>query len=189
MNPGNAHGFCYALRSFTHVRGWGRLSTSRTHLPFGRLPAASFIVAGSFDQGEIGGGFWGLAPRTSRAVRSVGPAKAFAHRAESNSPAMTALSFWSFLGIYSPASGLHFWSLSAHGLFAPCRDESAVFRRDIARALDVLRGRRLADPAVFPPDQQSRPRFLRRPQNVHRIAPMRYPARSFLRTRGASFYG
>ena len=46
-------------------------------------------------------GFWGLAPQTSRAVRSVGPAKAFAHRAESDSPAMTALSFGPFSGTFS----------------------------------------------------------------------------------------
>jgi len=80
--PGNAHGISYALRSFSQVRGCGRFSTSRTHLPFRFLTPASFIVPGSVDQGAIGGGFWGLAPRTSRAVRSVGPAKAFAHRAE-----------------------------------------------------------------------------------------------------------
>lgn len=34
------------------------------------------------DQGAFGRGFWGLAPRTSRTVQSVGPAIAFAHRAE-----------------------------------------------------------------------------------------------------------
>lgn len=89
----------YALRSFAPVCGWGRLSTSRTHLPLCRLPAASFIVAGSFDHGVSCIGFWGLAPQTSRAVRSVGPAKAFAHRAESDSPAMTALSFDPFSGL------------------------------------------------------------------------------------------
>jgi len=161
--PATLMGFDYALRSFAHVRGWGRFSTSRTHLPFSLVPAASFIVAGSFDHGASCFGFWGLAPQTSRAVRSVGPAKAFAHRAESNSPAMTALSF-------GPFSGLDLQPLnSTSGAYPPMgfSRRAAANLQSFATSsrvpFGVLRGRRLANPAVFPPDQHSRPRFFRRP--------------------------
>jgi hypothetical protein len=58
---------------------------------------------------------------------------------KSDSPAWTALSFGPFSGLFS---GLlrHFWRLSAHGLFACCRDEPAGFRPDIARALGACCG-------------------------------------------------
>jgi len=53
---------------------------------FTNLPAARFFFAGFVQNERTGGatgrGFWGLAPRSSRAVLSIGPAIAFTHRAD-----------------------------------------------------------------------------------------------------------
>jgi len=58
----------------------------RAHMPFYHLPAARFFFAGFVQnertEGAVGRGFWGLAPRSSRAVLSIGPAIAFTHRAD-----------------------------------------------------------------------------------------------------------
>jgi hypothetical protein len=49
------------------------------------------------------------------------------------------------------ASGLHLWSLSAHGLFARQDNGSAEVRVVLPHApFGVMGGRRLAGPAVFP---------------------------------------
>jgi hypothetical protein len=78
------------------------------------------------------------------------------------------LSFGPFSGL-SPVSGHHFWSLSAcgfsRGVVASLQDFAAALRVSFG----VLRGRRLAFPAVFPPDERSRVRFSRRPYNVHSV--------------------
>jgi len=108
-------------------------------------------------------GFWGLAPQTSRAVRSIGPARAFVHRAESDSPAMTALSFGPFSGfiLRPPASTSGAYPPMGFSRLATANLQ--CFATTSRVPFGVLRGRRRADPAVFPPDQHSRPRFFRRP--------------------------
>lgn len=109
--------------------------------------------------GAFGFGFWGLAPRTSRAVRSVGPAKAFAHRAESDSPAMTALSFGPFSGSFSGLWPPLLEPIRPWAFRALPRRTCRVSLRHRACPQSVLRGRRPADPAVFPLDPLSRLRF------------------------------
>jgi hypothetical protein len=108
-------------------------------------------------------GFWGLAPQTSRAVRSIGPARAFVHRAESDSPAMTALSFDPFSGLILRPPASTSGAYPPMGFSRLATANLQCFATTSRVPFGVLRGRRLADPAVFPPDQHSRPRFFRRP--------------------------
>jgi len=80
--PATLMGF-FSLRSFDLPCGWLRLvAFSRPHavLPFARREIffAGFVQI-ERTGGAVGRGFWGLAPRSSRAVLSIGPAIAFAY--------------------------------------------------------------------------------------------------------------
>jgi hypothetical protein len=83
---GNAHGIFIPFAVLLCLAGDCASWRFRAHMPFYQLPAASFFFAGFVQnertRGAVGRGFWGLAPRSSRAVRSIGPAIAFTHRAE-----------------------------------------------------------------------------------------------------------
>jgi len=96
------------------------------------------------------------------------PRYSFCAQGRSDSPAETAMSFASSLRFSSPDPGLHFWSLSAHGLFARASSTRLQLTGHAAMPrgpFGVLRDRRLADPAVFPSAPASCLRFSRRPPN------------------------
>jgi hypothetical protein len=128
-----------ALRSVAHVVRVGacfRASSPRAVLPFARR---GILIAGILLRRAIGCGFWVLAPQTSRAVRSVGPARAFVHRNEIGFTSLDCLELWSFLGTFSGLwppllEPIRLW------LFARRRGESAGFRRGVARVLWRIEG-------------------------------------------------
>lgn len=92
------------------------------------------------DRWARGRGSWGLAPRTSRAVRPAGPAKAFARWAGQVHQPGLPWALRPLSGVRSPASGLHFWSHSARAFRSTPRGASAGSRRGVARALRRCEG-------------------------------------------------
>jgi hypothetical protein len=86
FRPGDAHGIYISYAALLRFPGDDAFRRLAPTCRFACRITASFIVAGFIqywmDHGSFGCGFWGLAPRSSRAVLSAGPAIAFAHRAE-----------------------------------------------------------------------------------------------------------
>jgi hypothetical protein len=164
--PGDVHGICRPFAVLSRPAGERASSASRAHVPFRLAVHREFPRRGTplFGAGRrtLGRGSWALAPGVSRAVSSWRPRHGLPEQGRPGAPAGTALGFVVLSRVFgrrplaAASGGLPPVGFSPRGVATLLQTKTGHVAAS-GGPFGVVRGRRLAGPAVRSPPVPASP--------------------------------